>query len=104
MYTWNNADLDILRNVQTIGKIRNNEKFLEKASLDIIDINDKNMSYIRRLGDEEAYILLSRIGNKEKVQIPSSFKENKLQYSLFLNNSTPDELTEYGGIILKKVK
>lgn len=103
-FTWNKGDLDILRNVQAIGKIRNNEKFLEKASLDIIDINDKNMSYIRRLGNEEAYVLLSRIGNKEKVQIPRSFQENKLQYSLYLNDSTPDELSEYGGIILKKVK
>ena len=100
--SWNKADFDILNNVRAIGKIRNNEKFLEKASLDIIDINEKNMSFIRRLGKEEAYVLLSRIGNKEKVQIPKSFDDNKLNYSLYLNESKPDELSEYGGIILKK--
>ena len=43
---------DLLEFVRKLGKIRNTEKFLETADLDIIDINDKYFMFTRSKEDE----------------------------------------------------
>ena len=99
-FNWKKADFDILNTVCKIGNIRENEKFLETASLEIIDVNENNLSFIRRLNNEEAFIALSRVGEKQKIDVPTSFRDLPIKYNL--HNSNKEELSEYGGIVLKK--
>ena len=102
-FPWNmQVDYDILNNVRNVGSIRNKEKFLEKADYETIDINSNNMSYIRRLGNEEMFVAVSRTGDKSGIYIPSDFRDLPVKYSL--NDSCKDELNAYGGIALKKVR
>ena len=100
---WNHeADFDILNTVRKMGNIRNTEIFLEKADLEIIDINKDNMSFIRRNDNEEAYVMVSRVNDKKGILVPKEYRDLEIQHSL--NHSNKEELTEYGGIVLKKVK
>ena len=100
---WNKEiDYDILSTVRNMGSIRNKEKFLEKADLEIIDINKNNMSFIRKLDNEEAYVMVSRVNDKIGILVPKEFRDLEIQYNL--NNSNKEELSEYGGIILKKTR
>ena len=99
-FTWNKMDNEILNTIKNIGNIRNKEQFLEKASLEIIDVNTNNLSFVRKLNNEEAYIVLSRTGEKKKIQIPQIYRDLPISYNL--NNSNKEELNEYGGIVLKK--
>ena len=96
------VDFDILNTVRKMGGIRNNEKFLEKADLEIVDINKDNMSFIRRNDNDEAYVIVSRINDKKGILIPKEYRDLDIQYSL--NHSNKEELSEYGGIVLKKTK
>lgn len=100
--TWDKIDYDILNNVRKMGELRNKNTFLEKAGLQIININPKTFSFIRKLGNEEAYVLVSRVDSREKVEIPESFKDAKLDYQI--DDSNKEELSEYGGIVLKKTR
>ena len=101
-FNWKYGDYDILRTICKLGYIRNDEKFLEKASLEILDINDQNMSFVRNLDNEEAYILLSRVNDKVSINIPREYRDLEIKYNL--NKSNKEELSEYGGIVLKKVR
>ncbi len=101
-FTWNKIDYGILNLIRNIGDIRKQEKFLEQASLEIIDINPNNMTFIRKLNNEEACIILSRISEKMGIKVPLDFRDLPIKYNL--NNSNKDELSGYGGIILKKIK
>ena len=101
-FNWKSRNYNILSTVSKLGYIRECEKFLEKASLEIIDVNENNLSFIRKLNNEEAFVALSRVGKKEKLIVPPSFRDLPIKYNL--NNSNKEELSEFGGIVLKKVK
>ena len=101
-FNWEKADYNILNTICDIGYIRKQEKFLEKASLEILDINENNLSFIRKLNNEEAFIALSRVGEKKNISVPLSFRDLPIKYNL--HNSNKEELSEYGGIVLKKIK
>ena len=100
--TWDNIDYEILNNVKKMGKLRNDNKFLEKAGLKILNINPKTFSFVRKLDNKEAYVLVSRVGTREKVEIPDEYKDGEVIYKI--DDSSKEELSEYGGIVLKKTK
>ena len=97
---WDNIDYEILNTVKKMGKLRNDNQFLEKASLEIVNINPKTFSFIRKLDNKEAYVLVSRVGTREKVEIPKEYQDAEIEYKI--DDSTKEELSEYGGIVLKK--
>ena len=101
-FNWKYGDYEILNTIYKLGYIRRNEKFLEKASLEIVDINDQNMSFVRKLDSEEVYVLLSRVNDKVGIIVPSKYRDLPIKYNL--NKSNREELTEYGGIVLKKTR
>ncbi len=101
-YTWDKIDYKILNHIKELGKIRNNEKFLETANLEIIDVNDKYFTYKRVLNNQESLVYVSRSGNREIIHVPSNYLDEKLLFNL--NNSNKEELSPYGGIVLKKVR
>ncbi len=97
---WDNIDYGILNNVKKMGKLRNDNKFLEKAGLKILNINPKTFSFVRKLDNKEAYVLVSRVGTREKVEIPKEYQDAEIEYRI--DDSSKEELSEYGGIVLKK--
>ncbi len=101
-FNWQYGDYDILSTMCKLGYIRNDEKFLGKASLEILDINDQTMSFVRKLDNEEAYVSLSRINDKVSTNIPREYRDLEIKYNL--NKSNKEELSEFGGIVLKKVR
>ena len=100
-YTWSKIDTDLLNLFQVIGKIRKRETSLEKASLELLDINDQYLTFKRAYNDEEYLALISRSDQNVKIIIPNNYKDVPILYNL--NNSSKDSLNPYGGIVLKKM-
>ena len=100
-YTWSKIDTDLLNLFQVIGKIRKRETSLEKASLELLDINDQYLTFKRVYNDEEYLALISRSDQNVKIIIPNNYKDVPILYNL--NNSSKDSLNPYGGIVLKKM-
>ncbi len=101
-FDWNNIDKELLTFFKKIGKIRNENSFLEQADFDIIDINDRMMMFERSNDDASAFVTVNRTGNDQKLILPKGFQEHTDAYSL--NNSTKEIIKPYGGLVLKKVK
>lgn len=101
-FPWGKEDLELLSSFQKLGQIRKQESFLEKAGLDIVDVNDRFFQY-RRVGErEEALVTVNRLDDHVLLPMVSSFED---AYSIYtLGNSNPKELDSYGAIVLKKVK
>ena len=74
-FPWDKIDHELLDYFRLLGKIRNDEKFLEKASLDIVDINDKILMFERKKDNEEALITVNRTSDEQKILIPKTMKK-----------------------------
>ena len=101
-FTWNKIDIELLRVFKYIGNIRKNESFLETASLEPIDVNNKLLIFKRIKDNIETLTYINRTNEKQKVLLPVDFVNSDLLYKL--NDSTSRELNEYGGITLKKTR
>ena len=101
-YPWNNQDIDLLQFFKHMGQIRNNEKFLENAELEIIDINSKYILFKRNSKEESAFIAVNRSGEKLNIPIPDEYKD--IEPSYILGNSNTNELDSHGALVLKKKK
>ena len=99
-FTWNKIDQEILNLFLRIGKLRNKEHFLEEASLDILDLNSEYFAFKRKNDHEEALAYFSRSNENKKIILPTNYKDEKILYNL--NQSNKEELSPYGGIVLKK--
>ncbi len=94
-------DEDLLEFFKRIGKIRDEEHFLEQADLDIIDVNDKTFTFERINDNEEALININRTPNNQRIIVPKRFENPDKIYRL--NKEDNEELSPYGGLVLKKV-
>ena len=101
-FPWNNIDKDLLNYFKYIGTIRNKEKFLEEADMEIIDINDNYFMFERNNELEKALITVNRSSKDIDISIPSMYEDAAVLYSL--NNSNKKELKKHGGIVLKKTR
>ena len=101
-FDWNNIDRELLTFFQKIGKIRNENSFLESAGLDVIDVGDQLFTFERKTDDESAIITVNRTNDTQKLILPERFEEHLDAYSL--KDSTKDEIKPYGGLVLKKVR
>ena len=101
-YPWKREDVELIRYFQEIGKIRKQESFLENAGLDIVDINNKYMQFVRSGEKEEALVTVSRTKDESDIVIPNCFDQCDLLYPL--GNYKDNKLSSYGGFVLKKRK
>ena len=101
-FTWDKIDKQLLNLFRQIGMIRHQEKFLEKADLEIIDINNKYFTFKRKDFNEEALVYLSRTNDKSSIILPKDYKDQDILYKL--NDSNKEELDSFGGIVLKKIR
>lgn len=101
-FDWRHMDKDLLKFFQSIGKIREEEKFLETAGLNVIDVGDQLFTFERQNDQESAIITVNRTNNSQRLILPERFEEHEDAYSL--KDSTKEEIKPYGGLVLKKVK
>ncbi len=101
-FTWNNMDMDLLRFFKYMGNIRNKEKFLETATLEPVDINNKLLIFKRIKDNLETLTYINRTNDKQKILLPRGYNETNIAYRL--NSSDSKEIDSYGGVTLKKVR
>ena len=101
-FTWNKKDTELFEMFQTIGKIRAREKFLETASLELIDVNSKYLVFKRKKENEELIFLVNRTNSQVEIVLPNNYINENIIYKL--KNSNKEKLDAYGAIVLKKVK
>ena len=99
-FHWDNIDKDLLEFVRNIGKIRNTEKFLETADLDIIDINDKYFMFTRSKEDEQVLFTMNRSSSKSNLYIPEKYRDYKIIHSH--KDTNKEEIDSHGVLVLKK--
>ena len=103
-YPWNSPDndMELLRFVQGIGKIRKNELFLRNAELELLHADNRYYGF-KRIGDkEEALILVNRTLDKVDITIPEEYKKEDIVYRL--NDSDKKTLDSNGCIVLKRIR
>ena len=100
-FTWDKIDTDLLEFINSIGKIRKEEQFLEEAQLKVKNINSNYFIFERELNNEKMLITINRTNKKGIILIPPEYEYPDKVYSL--NNSYPGYIEPYGGIVLKKV-
>lgn len=94
-------DEELLEFFKRIGKIREEEHFLEQADLDILDVNERTFTFQRKNDNEEALININRTPNNQRIILPKRFENPDKIYRL--NKEDDEELSPYGGLVLKKV-
>ncbi len=94
-YPWGKEDNELVDFVKYMGKIRKNEKFLKKANLQVVDINDDYFQFERTSEDGDALITINRTPEEKKIPIPDKYKDAVKTYTL--KRSTKDTLAPYGG-------
>ena len=99
-FPWKNIDKELLEYFKYIGSIRNKEKFLEQADLNIVDINKNYLMFERENEEESALVVINRTDKENKIYIPESYESCSKTYAL--KKSTKSLLTPYGGIAIKK--
>lgn len=94
-------DEELLEFFKSIGKIRQEEHFLEQADFDILDVNDRTFTFQRKNDNEEAIININRTPDNQRIILPKRFENPDKIYRL--NKEDDEELSPYGGLVLKKV-
>lgn len=100
-FPWNNMDMRLLELFRYVGKIRSEEKFLETAELNMVDINQKYLMFERIAPDEQALITINRTGEESSFMVPHCYRNSFKVYSL--KKSLPGHLTPYGAVAIKKM-
>ena len=95
-------DKELLEYFKKIGKIRNNESFLEEADLNILDVNDKYFMFERNKDDTDALITINRTGDNQKIIVPDRYENPDKIYRI--NDKDNELLTPHGGLVLKKIR
>ena len=99
-FPWNNIDVDVLKSVKYIGWIRNKEKFLEKADLNVVDINNDYFAFERISNSEKTFTIVNRT---DKILYLPNFYDNPNEIYT-LDNSDVKKLMPHGTLSLKKIK
>lgn len=93
-------DESLLSFFRWIGKIRKKESFLEKAGLEVVELNDKYLIFEREKDKDRMLVAVNRTQDKQEEFLPKEFEKYDEAYSL--KKSNKKVLTPYGGIVLKK--
>ena len=99
-FPWDNIDEDLLEFVREIGKIRNNEKYLETADFNTIDINDKYFMFSREKDDNKVLFTMNRSSNKCNLILPREYRDYDIIHTL--KDTNKEEIDSHGVLVLKK--
>ena len=95
-----NIDLELLNFFRWVGNIRQKEKFLEEAGLEVVELNDKVFIFQREKEEEQALIAVNRTSDDQKLLVPKSFERIEPVYTL--KKSRKNELSPFGGVAIKR--
>lgn len=99
-FTWDNIDYDLLNFFKWIGTIRQNEKFLENASLNIYDINQSYLMFERQKDDNSMLVTINRTNSPQRINLPSEYADRSKVYTL--KRYENGLLDRYGAVAIKK--
>ena len=99
-FPWNNIDRDLLEFVRGIGKIRNTEKYLETADLNIIDVNDKYFMFERDNNYDKVLFTMNRSSNKCNLLLPEKYLDYQILHTL--KDTNKEKIDSHGVLVLKK--
>lgn len=94
------VDEELLQFCQNIGKIRNQERYLEDADIEIRDINDRYFMFERVNKKDSVLTTISRSDNETNFKIPDDYNRGECIHTLRL--SKPGVLAPYGAVVIKK--
>ena len=100
-FPWKMEDKDLQEYFKTLGNIRNDEEFLQKADLKIRDINSDYFSYERIGLNDKMLVITNRSGKEGRILLPPEYNDCKAKIYT-LNKSTKDIITPYGAVAIKK--
>ncbi len=100
-FPWGREDVDLQGYFKHLGKIRNDETFLQKADLKIRDINSDYFSYERIGLNDKMFVITNRSGKESRILLPPDYNDEKAKIYT-LNKSTKDIITPYGAVAIKK--
>lgn len=99
-FTWNYMDKKLLRFFKQMGAIKRNEKFLETAEFNPLDINDKYLMYERVSDEEKMLIAVNKNGEELDFLVPEEY--DKSESGVYtLKKSLVGHLNPYGAIAVK---
>ena len=99
-FPWEREDKGLLRHYRELGMIRNREKFLEEASMDIKNITDDYILFERENGNEKCLTAINKSDHPASFDVPKEYEHPSKVYRL--KKSVPGELDGFGAITLKK--
>ena len=99
-FPWGKEDQELLQFFQEIGQIREKESFLQQADYETKEITPKHFAYERKQETDCLLYLVNRTNEAEPITIPEAYQEHSKIYTL--KKSTPNILTPYGAIAIKK--
>ena len=96
-------DKELLEFFRKIGRIRNEETFLEEANIDILDVNDKLFIFERQKEDRDAIVAINRTGDQQKIILPDKFKNPDRIYTINDGRIIDiNEIPPHEGLVLRK--
>jgi glycosidase len=99
-FPWGKENKELLEYFRYLGNIRNSEKFLEEANLNILDINKNYFMFERENENESVLVTVNRTDDECKINIPSFYEKSDKVYTLKKSNTKM--LDSYGAFALKK--
>ena len=99
-FPWDKVDKDLLMFFKEIAMIRQKEKFLENADMNVIDINNNYFMFERFDDNEASLIAINRSDKNIEVPIPYIYTSPDTIYTL--KESKNNEINSHGGLVLKK--
>jgi glycosidase len=77
-FPWDKEDNDLLEHFKYLGDIRNEEKFLEEADLNIVDINSNYLSFRTMAACQEFYDEMTTLFDIPKIELLSKYSPTDL--------------------------
>ena len=99
-YPWGHEDTELFEFYKRLIKSRKSEKFLRKADVRILRIDENQFVYERFDDNNKIIVITSRVNNETEVLLPEEYKNAEVVFAI--EGSNKNTLAPYGAIVLKK--
>ena len=79
---WEKCDLELLKFIMMLGKIRKDNKFLKTADFNLIDINRNYLMFERESKLGSMLVTINKNLDEEKIMVPSKYEKYDKVYTL----------------------
>jgi len=99
-YPWGHEDTEHLEFYKRLIKSRKSEKFLRKADVRVLKIDENQFVYERYDDNNKIIVITSRVNHETEIVLPEEYENAKIVFSI--EGSSKNTLAPYGAIVLKK--